>query len=453
MTSRQDIPIQVSRPVAGRLGDEVSPSPARSWLMAIFIAMLTILSVMDRNIIALFLDQIRTDLAMSEVEASIIYGGAFAITFSLVGLPAGWAVDRMSRRKVMFAGVITWSLATMACGLATGFRSMLAARAAVGAGEAVLAPSAHAIISDSFPPEKRTLPFAFYSMGQKAGAAIALIAGGFLATLFAPQQMFEVVEGLQFKGWQIILFVIAAPGVFFALLIFAFAEPPRATGTDQARQVGYKQYFPHLKRHWRFYFGHHLGFIMAQSVYVAILAWSPAYFTRVFGWSASDVGFKLGVALVAGPLISLPLHGWVCDHLFRRGVRDVHLRYQYVMLPIGVLPLCAGYLASSGGAAIVLLTLGLALIAGSAAATTAALQLSVSSNLRGKAASIWVLSGGLASLVGPTSVALINENLFAASNTIGTSLAIFVVVSLLLAVLLYEFARREFGRIRPDAVP
>jgi len=121
--------------------------------------------------------------------------------------------------------------------------------------------------------------------------------------------------------------------------------------------------------------------------------------------------------------------------------------------PIGVLPLCAGYLASSGGAAIVLLTLGLALIAGSAAATTAALQLSVSSNLRGKAASIWVLSGGLASLVGPTSVALINENLFAASNTIGTSLAIFVVVSLLLAVLLYEFARREFGRIRPDAVP
>ena len=88
MTSRQDIPIQVSRPVAGRLGDEVSPSPARSWLMAIFIAMLTILSVMDRNIIALFLDQIRTDLAMSEVEASIIYGGAFAITFSLVGLPA-----------------------------------------------------------------------------------------------------------------------------------------------------------------------------------------------------------------------------------------------------------------------------------------------------------------------------------------------------------------------------
>ena len=123
------------------------------------------------------------------------------------------------------------------------------------------------------------------------------------------------------------------------------------------------------------------------------------------------------------------------------------------MLPIGVLPLCAGYLASSGGAAIVLLTLGLALIAGSAAATTAALQLSVSSNLRGKAASIWVLSGGLASLVGPTSVALINENLFAASNTIGTSLAIFVVVSLLLAVLLYEFARREFGRIRPDAVP
>jgi MFS family permease len=420
----------------------------QAWFLVIFITLLTILSLLDRNVIALFLDDIKADLQISELQASFIYGGAFAITFSLVGLPAGWAVDRLSRRKIIFAGVSFWSLSTIACGLATGFPSMLLARAGVGAGEAALVPSAHSIISDSFPPKYRTLPFAYYAMGQKGGAGAALLIGGALAALFSPHMSYQLAPHIAFRGWQIILFAIGLPGIAIAFFIFTFAEPARSdVHTVAAERPGYIGYLRFMRGHWRYFTGLHLGFVMFQSVYIGIMGATPSFFARVHGWTPAEIGFWFGAAILVGPLASLPIHGWACDQLFRRGIRDIHLLYQLVMLPLALLPLCAAYLMPGSMVSLVLLGVGMTLIAGSQAASTASLQLSVSGDLRGKAASVWILIGGLSSLIGPSSVALINQKVFANSAMIGQSLALFVCCALLLAVLLFEFARRAFLRI------
>jgi MFS family permease len=420
----------------------------QAWLMVIFITLLTILSLLDRNVIALFLDDIRADLQISELQASFIYGGAFAITFSLMGLPIGWAVDRLSRRKIMFAGVSFWSLSTIACGLASTFPSMLLARAGVGTGEAALVPSAHSIISDSFPPNYRTLPFAIYAMGQKGGAGVALLIGGGLAALFSPHMTYQLAPHFAFQGWQIILFAIGLPGLAIAFFIFAFAEPVRSdVRTAAAERPGYVGYLSFMRRHWRYFTGLHLGFVMFQSAYIGIMGATPSFFTRVHGWSPAEIGFWFGSAILVGPLASLPFHGWACDQLFRRGLRDVHLRYQLVMLPLGLVPLCIAYLVSSSIVCLLLLGVGMTLIAGSQAATTASLQLSVSGDLRGKAASVWILIGGLASFIGPSGVALITQKVFGNSAMIGDSLALFVCFALLLAALLFEFARRDFLQI------
>ena len=417
----------------------------QAWLLVMFITLLTILSLLDRNVIALFLDDIRADLQISELQASFIYGGAFAITFSLMGLPIGWAVDRMSRRKIIFAGVSIWSLSTVACGLANGFPSMLLARAGVGAGEAALVPSAHSIISDSFPAKYRTLPFAFYAMGQKGGAGLALLIGGALAGLFSPHLSYQFAPHITFWGWQIILFVIGLPGLAIALIIFAFSEPARSdVPTTAAGRPGYINYLGFVRGRARYFTSLHLGMILFQSVYIGIMGATPSFFARVHGWSAAEIGFWFGTIILVGPLASLPIHGWACDWLFRRGLRDVHLRYQLVMLPLGGLPLCAAYLVSSSMASLLLLGLGMTLVAGSQATMTASLQLSVSGDLRGKAASVWILTGGLASLIGPSSVAFINEKVFANSAMIGQSLALFIGCALLLAAFLFEIARRGF---------
>lgn len=422
-------------------------SSVQAWLMVMFITLLTILSLLDRNVIALFLDDIRADLQISELQASFIYGGAFAITFSLMGLPIGWAVDRFSRRKIIFGGVGFWSLSTIACGLATGFPSMLLARAGVGAGEAALVPSAHSIISDSFQPKSRTLPFAFYAMGQKGGAGVALLIGGALAALFNPHVSYEIAPLIVLRGWQIILFGIGLPGLAVAIFIFAFREPARSDmHTAASERPGYFGYFGFMRSRWRYFTGLHLGFVMFQSVYIAIMGATPSFFARVHGWTPAETGFWFGAVILVGPLASLPIHGWTCDHLLRRGVRDVHLRYQLIMLPLALLPLCGAYLVPGPILSLSLLGVGMTLIAGSQAATTASLQLSVTGDLRGKAASVWILIGGLSSLIGPSGVALINQKVFANSSMIGQSLALFVGCSLLVAALLFEVARRGFLR-------
>lgn len=420
-------------------------SSVQAWLMVVFITLLTILSLLDRNVIALFLDDIRNDLQISELQASFIYGGAFAITFSFMGLPLGWAVDRFSRRKIIFAGVGFWSLSTIGCGLATGFPSMLLARAGVGAGEAALVPSAHSIISDSFAAKSRTLPFALYAMGQKGGAGVALLIGGALAALFSPHISYEIAPHVVFRGWQIILFAIGLPGLAVASFIFAFREPARSDlHTAAAERPGYIGYLSFMRGRWQYFTGLHFGFVMFQSVYIAIMGATPSFFARVHGWTPAETGFWFGTVILVGPLASLPFHGWACDQLFRRGVRDIHLRYQLVMLPLALLPLCGAYLVSSPTVSLLLLGVGMTLIAGSQAATTASLQLSVTGDLRGKAASVWILIGGLSSLIGPSGVALINQKIFANSSMIGQSLALFVGCSLLLAAFLFEFARRGF---------
>lgn len=437
---------RVSEAVHMAVHDEAS-SALQPWLLVLFITFLTILSLLDRNIISLFLDEIRNDLAISEVQASLIYGGAFAITFSLMGLPMGWAVDRISRRKVICAGVSVWSISTAACGLAPGFPSMLLARAGVGAGEAALVPSAHAIISDSFPPEKRTLPFAFYAMGQKAGAGIALLVGGFLAAIIVPHLSYELSFGVSLKGWQIILISLGLPGILIAFMIFAFPEPPRTRNPSES--TGYIPYLAYMRQNLAYFSGHHLGFIFAQSIYTGIMAWTPAYFTRVHGWSAADVGFWFGAVILVGPLVSLPAHGWICDRLLRRGVTSVHLNYQLVMLPLGVIPICGAYLISDPVGGLILLGIGMTLIAGSAAATSASLQLSIFGSMRGKAASVWMLTGALASFVGPSGIALVNEELLGSEQSIGQSMAIFITMAAVAAVLCFALARSGFRALYP----
>lgn len=68
---------------------------------------------------------------------------------------------------------------------------------------------------------------AFYAMGQKGGAGVALLIGGALAALFIPHMNYQLALHIVFRGWQIILFVIGLPGIGIAFLIFVFAEPSR----------------------------------------------------------------------------------------------------------------------------------------------------------------------------------------------------------------------------------
>ena len=119
------------------------------------------------------------------------------------------------------------------------------------------------------------------------------------------------------------------------------------------------------------------------------------------------------------------------------------------MLPLGAFPICGAYLVSDPVGGLILLGIGMTLIAGSAAATSASLQLSIFGSMRGKAASVWMLTGALASFVGPSGIALVNEELLGSEQSIGQSMAIFIAMAAVAAVLCFALARSGFGALYP----
>ena len=122
---------------------------------------------------------------------------------------------------------VCWSFMTAFCGLCANFTQFFLERMGVATGEATLTPAAPSIISDNFPPERRTLPLSLYQMGAGMGVGVSLIAGGFVATLVRGHETITIPTVGTFAPWQIIFFVIGLPGLLLSLMLFLGREPTR----------------------------------------------------------------------------------------------------------------------------------------------------------------------------------------------------------------------------------
>jgi MFS family permease len=125
---------------------------------------------------------------------------------------ARWA-DRGNRRTIIVLALTAWSAMTVASGMARSFAQLLAARIGVGVGEAGCSPSAHSLISDYFPLERRGTALAIYQASGQIGIFTGLALGGYLAETY---------------GWRVAFFVVGGPGLLLAAIVqFVLREPPR----------------------------------------------------------------------------------------------------------------------------------------------------------------------------------------------------------------------------------
>jgi MFS family permease len=392
--------------------------------------MLSIISVLDRNIITLLVGPIKQHFGLSDVQMSLLIGAAFSVPFGVLSIPLGWAIDRFERRPIVAAGIAVWSLATMATGIARTYLELFIARCCVGAGDATLAPANSSLLSDLFPRQKLALPMALASMGFKAGQGAALIVGGMLTLWLVPTFVYDVPLLGELKGWQLIFVVVGLPGLLFIPLIYSVREPlRRGVDPDRAKdEASYGDYIRFVRGHPRFFVGHHLGVLLLITMAYTVIAWMPSYLTRVHGWSENMAGSYLGTAFLLGPLLGMPLHGAAADWLFRRGMKDAHLRYPVVAVmlaaPVGVLALSVG----SPQAAVLLAGLYTFIISGYVSLPLTALVGITPSRLRGKAAAILGLACvTTGTLIGPLLVGLLTDRLFNDPEMVGYSIMICIV--------------------------
>lgn len=429
------------------------PAPAVGWLAVVVLSVLYILSMLDRNIITLLAESIRSDLQISDFQLSLLYGIAFALFYCTAALPLGWAIDRFRRRKVIYWCVTFWSASTVFCGFASSFPALFAARAGVGAGEAALVPGSNSILSDLFAPNRLALPLSVYAVGAKVGQSLSLLIGGALTTIVVPTSVYALPVLGAMKGWQLVFIIIGLPGLLLALLIFAFPEPARRfQPASGAPSRGYDYYLRFMAQRKRLFVAHHLGYLLFLAVSVALTSWSPAFLQRVHGLSTAQVGAQLGAALLIGSLIGMPLHGMIVDRRYGSGVVDAHLRHLIAMAMLGTPIGIAAYLVPDPMLSIVLIGLFMCVISAYSSVPMVVLQLFVPGDLRGKAAATLLLINGTAGIsLGPMTVAALTDFVFHDPAKVGWGIAICAALFLPVAAIAFAIALRPLRRALNEA--
>ena len=424
-------------PVTDRFDTE-SRSVAAWWALILLTATYTF-SFIDRQIINLLVDPIRTDLSLSDSQVSFLQGLAFVLPYVILSIPLGRIVDRANRIWVLVVGILFWTISCVSCGLAKNFWQLGAARMGVGAGEASVTPASWSLLADYFPEDKRALPVSIFLMGPYLGAGLSLILG---AEVVAWASGLGTIE-LPFVGavapWQLTFMLVALPGLIMVLLLPLLREPPR---TETLNATNTRLSWAEVARYvWprRGVFGAYLlGAPFIVLVLYALQAWVPSLLIRVHGLEIVEAGRYYGtIALVAGSagVLSGPVAArWLARHIDPATAPLVTSIYSTCLL----IPVLIGAgLAESLTWALVLITGASYLVTFPLALFATGLQNASPNEMRGLMAGCYVLSTNLIGLaLGPTSVALASDYIFESTQAVGSSLALVGGVVLPMSVLL-----------------
>src|SRR5262245_6417405 len=99
------------------------------------------INTIDRQVLALLLEDIKAEFRLSDTQLGLLVGMAFAIFYSTMGIPLARWLDKGSKGKLLAGCILLWSLATLSCGLATSFIMLLIARIWTAIGEAGGSPA------------------------------------------------------------------------------------------------------------------------------------------------------------------------------------------------------------------------------------------------------------------------------------------------------------------------
>ena len=287
---------------ATEAGAAARPS-AYAWYALAVMTLIYALNAVDRNIVAIVLEPLKTEFQLKDSQLGLLTGVAFIVSYMAAGLPFGLLVDRVSRSRLLAAVLFLWSGITLMGGLAQSFAQLLLVRLGVGATEAGGMPATMSLTADLFPPARRPLAVSIIHLAMPAGMGVSFLVGALVAADF---------------GWRAAFFVAGGPGLILSLLVLAtFREPRRgameaappaavekaASFADAARFIVQR---PSV-----------LGAVLAMAVFsagaTAMVSWLPSFFIREHAMTLKAAGAACALATGVGAAVGLLASGWIAD--------------------------------------------------------------------------------------------------------------------------------------------
>ncbi len=316
--------------MAAHTPSRAAPRQHAFWLLGLLTG-INLVNYLDRYLVPPVLPSIRHTFGISGAQAGMLVS-AFFIVYMLASPPIGWLADRYSRRRIIAAGVVLWSLATLLSGWAPTYDWLLAARALVGIGEAAYACIVPAVIGDLFNSRQRSRALAVFNAAIPVGMALGYILGGWVAARW---------------GWRSVFYVGAVPGLLLALSLLTMAEPERGAAEDAGESApatpaafGWRIYRRLLAN--PLFLNATLGMALTTFTLGAYSVWLPSFLIQARHLPPLRANLLIGVFTLINGIGATLAGGWFADRRLRRHPGALYSVSAWSLLagvPVGALAL------------------------------------------------------------------------------------------------------------------
>jgi MFS family permease len=429
------------------------PSARWAWYTVVVLLCAYIFSFIDRQILNLLVAPVRRDLAISDTQMSLLIGFSFAIFYSVLGLPFGRLADWVNRPRLIIAGMLVWSFMTGGCGLASSYGQLFLLRMGVGIGEATLTPAAYSMISDSFPPAKRSMAFSVYTMATYVGGGFAFLFGGLLLRSFGKREMFQLPLLGPVRAWQTLFLLLGISGIVFVLALFTLRDPSRKGARVLENGKGANVERLPLGVIWKYFAENRttlvsliFGMALVALAAYGTSAWLITFLVRNHQMSASHAGIIFGGAQIVAGSLGMISAGKLVSWLMTRGYRDAYMRVALLSCVGWVIPGVLYPLISNSTIVVALIYVATFFLCMPTCLIPAAILETVPNAMRGQATAVYLLVVNLIGLgLGPTAIALVTDHVFGFDAAVRYSLLIVPLAASLMAAMLFLVGLRSYN--------
>jgi len=274
----------------------------RNYVLLLLLSV-NLLNYIDRQVLYAVFPLIKADMRLSDAALGFL-GSAFMLCYMVSAPLLGWLGDRMSRVKLASAGLAIWSLATAAAGLAAGYRSLLAARTAVGIGEASFGTVSPGLLSDYFPKAKRGQILSYFYLAIPVGSALGYLLGGILG---------------HYYGWHTAFLIAGIPGIILSLPLWFLREPLRGATEEMNPQpivLKGRAYIALFRN--RSFVVNTLSMAAMTFALGGLAQWVPTFLYRTHGLDVARANTLFGLITVIAGITGTLTGGWLGDRLQKK---------------------------------------------------------------------------------------------------------------------------------------
>jgi len=272
--------------------------------LLILLGLAIVINYVDRGNLSIAAPVIQSELELSATQLGVLFS-AFFYTYTALQFVVGGIVDRLGASRVLGAGLLLWSLATMAMGFSRGFLALLALRLLLGVGESVAFPCTSKVIAQNIPPENRGLANGVVTAGLKLGPAVGAFGAGMLIATY---------------GWRPVFWGMGIASLLWLPAWWRWKPRQEAKAETSSAAIGYVRIFGQ-----RSFWGCAAGHFSFNYLSYFFLTWLPLYLAHERGLSQQELARSAGAYYLVDSASAL-LTGWLSDLSIQRGARAALVR-------------------------------------------------------------------------------------------------------------------------------